>query len=175
LLWEDHFDGTELNTSLWNVLEQVHQGGVYTKENVRVRDGNLVLQTVAQNMTIQQGAVPTKFFVSSGAVNTSGLAEQVHGRWEARVKLPMVYQSPGYVLHSSIWLLSDTAAAKDGRHSGCPQEIDVVEQFTASAGPVSSAVGTLHPFNGTSKGVGGCQNVSEVLARVSLLASPCRF
>ena len=90
--------------------------------------GNLVLQTVAQNMTIQQGSTPTQFFVSSGAVNTSSLAEQVRGRWEARVKLPMVYQSPGYVLHSSIWLFSNTAA-KDGQHSGCPQEIDVVEQY----------------------------------------------
>ena len=45
-----------------------------------------------------------------------------------------------------------------------------MEQYTASAGPVSSAAGNLHPFNGTSKGVGGCQKVSEVVAHVSLLA-----
>jgi beta-glucanase (GH16 family) len=157
-VWEDHFDSTELNTSRWHVLEQVHRGGVYTKENVMVRDGTLVLRTVAQNMTIKQGSETTAFYVSSGAVNTSGLAEQVHGRWEARVKLPMVYQSPGYVLHSSIWLFSN-GGAKDGRHSGCGQEIDVVEQYTGSAGPVSSAVANIHPFNGTRDGAGGCIKV----------------
>lgn len=163
LVWQDDFDGTELNASRWNVLEQVHRGGVYTKENVRVRDGNLVLQTIAQNMTIQQGGAPTQFFVSSGAVNTSGLAEQVHGRWEARVKLPMVYKSPGYVLHSSIWLFSNEAA-NDGKHSGCAQEIDVVEQYTASDGPISSAVANLHPFSGTRHGNGSrCKKVHWLL------------
>ena len=43
--------------------------------------------------------------------------------------------------------------------SGCPHEIDVVEQYTSTAGPVSSAVANLHPFNGTAAGPGGCQKV----------------
>jgi hypothetical protein len=208
LVWEDDFAGTELNMSLWNVLEQVHRGGVYTKQNVRLRDGNLVLQTRAQNLTILQGSKATPFYVSSGAVNTSGLAEQVHGRWEARVRLPMVYQSPGYVLHSSIWLFSDVTA-KDSQHSGCPQEIDVrgscpsiphqmrtsiphhtlsiqpvfknkhalghsqvVEQYTASAGPISSAVANLHPFNGTRESAGGCKKVSRMSAREHAFRAP---
>jgi hypothetical protein len=36
-------------------LEQVHRGGVYTKENVKVKNGMLVMQTIAQNLTIEQG------------------------------------------------------------------------------------------------------------------------
>ena len=157
LVWEDHFDGPSLNSTLWNVLEQVHRGGVYTKENVRLENGSLVLQTIAQNLTIPQGVNNVSFYVSSGAVNTSGLFEQRLGRWEARVKLPMVYESPGYTLHSSIWLFANT---KRAGHTGCPQEIDIVEQYTSDEGPISDAVANLHPFNGTKTGPGGgCMKV----------------
>ena len=156
LVWEDHFNGDTLNASLWNVLEQVHRGGVYTKENVRVENGMLVMQTIAQNLTIKQGSEDVQFYVSSGAVNTSGHFEQKHGRWEISVKLPMVYQSGGYILHSSIWLFENSARPGN---TGCPQEIDVVEQYVATAGPVSSAVGNIHPFNGTH---GSCQKVPYI-------------
>ena len=146
LVWEDEFDSPILNESRWNVLEQVHRGGVYTRDNVRIVDGALVLRTVARNMTIQQGGRPIPFYVASGAVNTSGLLEQRTGRWEARVKLPAVAQSTGYTLHSSIWLFSDT---RNPARSGCPQEIDVVEQYAVQTkATVSNAVANLHPFEG---------------------------
>lgn len=101
---------------------QVHRGGVYTKDNVQVANGTLQLRTIAQNITVPGG---TTFYVSSGAVNTSGLFEQHTGRWEVSVKLPLVQNSPGYTLHSSIWLYENEREA--GR-IGCRQEIDVVEQ-----------------------------------------------
>ena len=100
------------------------------------------MRTMAENSTINN----EQYFVSSGAVNTSGLVEQRYGRWEARVKLPMVGESPGYTLHSSIWLFSDH---KNPQRSGCPQEIDVVEQYTGSHTAVSDAVANIHPFNGS--------------------------
>ena len=90
----ESFDGPELNTSRWRALNQVHHGGVYQSSNVLLRNGSLVLRTVAQNQTIND----IDYFVSSGAVNTSGLVEQRYGRWSARVKLPKVNESPGYVL-----------------------------------------------------------------------------
>eukprot|EP00041_Stephanoeca_diplocostata_P006505 m.87376 g.87376 ORF g.87376 m.87376 type:complete len:170 (+) comp16401_c0_seq1:375-884(+) len=68
LILNESFSGSTLNTSVWNVLEQVHRGGVYTADNVAVRDGVLVLRTVARNQTIDG----KDFFVASGAVNTSG-------------------------------------------------------------------------------------------------------
>jgi beta-glucanase (GH16 family) len=143
LVWEDDFNGTQLNRSRWNVLEQLHRGGVYTKENVHIEGGALVLRTVAQNFTING----LNYFVSSGAVNTSGLAEQKYGRWEVRVKLPMVGRTTGYTLHSSIWLFDD---AKNPQRSGCSQEIDVVEQYTSgSSTAASKAVAAIHPFNGS--------------------------
>ena len=143
------------------MLEQVHRGGVYTKENVRVEHGLLIIETVAQNLTIRQGSEDVPFYVSSGAVNTSGLFEQKRGRWEASVKLPMVSRSPGYTLHSSIWLFADYATPGN---TGCPHEIDVVEQYTATAGAVSSAVANLHPFNGTRAGSSGCRKADYARA-----------
>jgi hypothetical protein len=144
LVWEDDFNGPELNTSLWNVLDQVHRGGVYTRANVGVERGALVLRTVAQNLTIDG----TDYYVSSGAVNTSRFAEQRTGRWEARVKLPLVGASAGYTLHSSIWLFSD---GSNPARSGCAQEIDVVEQYAAGGASYlpSRAAANLHPFDGT--------------------------
>ena len=67
-----------------------------------------------------------EFYVSSGAVNTSGLLEQHTGRWEARVRLPLVGKSSGYTLHSSIWLYANMQRPGN---SGCHQEIDVIEQY----------------------------------------------
>ena len=155
LVWEDHFDGPSLNTSRWNVLQQVHRGGVYTADNVAIKDGMLILRTVAQNLTIMQKGKPVDFYVSSGAVNTSGLMEQRRGRWQARVKLPMVSETQGYTLHSSIWLFANQMA--ESGQSGCPQEIDIVEQYARAPGVVSAAVGNLHPFNGTKST--GCRKV----------------
>jgi beta-glucanase (GH16 family) len=149
LVWEDHFEGDRLNASLWNVLEQVHRGGVYTKENVRVEQGMLILDTIAQNLTIRQGSDDVPFYVTSGAVNTSGLFEQKRGRFEVSVKLPMVAQSPGYTLHSAFWLKTELSVKSN---TGCPFEIDVFEQYTATAGAVSSAAAALHPFNHTTTG-----------------------
>ena len=51
----------------------------------------------------------------------------------------------GYTLHSSIWLFANQMAESD--QSGCPQEIDIVEQYARAPGAVSAAVGNLHPFN----------------------------
>lgn len=153
LAWEDGFDGPSLNSSLWNVLEQVHRGGVYTRDNVRVAGGALVLRTVAQNLTIDG----TDYYITSGGVNTSKLAEQRQGRWEARVKLPLVGSSAGYTLHSSIWLFSDES---NPERSGCPQEIDVVEQYaagTAPSDPRSRAAANLHPFSGNRSS--GCKKI----------------
>ena len=153
LVWEDDFDGPSLNSSRWNVLEQAHRGGVYMRANVGLEGGHLVLRTEAQNLTVGGRS----YYVTSGAVNTSGLAEQRTGRWEARVKLPLVAASAGYTLHSSLWLFSNVA---NPRHSGCAQEIDVLEQYAAGGDPsyaLSHAVANLHPFVGNRSS--GCRKV----------------
>lgn len=143
LVVSEDFNAPTLNTSLWNVLEQVHRGGVYTADNVFTRNGTLVLRTIPRNLTIGG----KDYYVASGAVNTSGLHEQRYGKFSARVRLPDVDATMGYTLHSSIWLFSNAA---DPHRSGCPQEIDLIEQY-AGGSPVSKAstvAGNLHPFTG---------------------------
>jgi hypothetical protein len=153
LVVDEHFDGPTLNTSLWNVLETVHRGGLYTKENVNIVDGALVLRTIAQNVT-QAGQ---DWYVTSGAVSTANKFAQVGGRWVARVKLPMAGKSQGYLLHSSIWLTDDQGPARPG--SGCAQEIDVVEQEPPFEGNDTYAVAHVDAFEGGKHrpGTGPCK------------------
>jgi hypothetical protein len=152
LVVEEHFDGETLNVSLWNVLEQAHRGGLYLKENVNVINGALVLRTIAQNVT--QGGVD--WFVTSGAVTTANKFAQVGGRWVARVKLPEVSKSQGYLLHSSIWLTDNQGPEHPG--SGCAQEIDVVEQEPPFDGNSSYAVAHVDAYTGGKhRGGGGCK------------------
>ena len=48
MVWSDEFNGTSLDTKVWNIEENGNGGGnqelqYYRKENVAVKDGNLVL------------------------------------------------------------------------------------------------------------------------------------
>lgn len=81
----------------------------------------LVLTTEALNQTVDG----QDYYVVSGAVNSSGRFAHHYGLFEARLKLPDVYTTSGYTLHSSFWLLED---------EGCHQELDILEQY-AVPGP----------------------------------------
>jgi hypothetical protein len=80
LVFEDNFTGP-LNTSRWHVQTGVHIHGIYEATNVFTANDSLILQTVACNQTI--GGV--RYFLSSGAVDTSTSFTQQWGTWEARV------------------------------------------------------------------------------------------
>ncbi len=101
LVFEDNFDGP-LNTSKWHVQEGVHLHGVYTSANAFTANGSLVLRTVAQNQTIDG----VEYYVSSGAVDTSGSLVQQFGAWEARLRMPDVAATAGFRLHASVWLVN---------------------------------------------------------------------
>jgi hypothetical protein len=83
------------------------------------------------------------------------------------VKLPLVDKSTGYTLHSSIWLFADRA---NPVASGCPQEIDVVEQYARYPIPTSIATANLHPFNGTKSAADGCSKVNYARPRSTAAA-----
>ena len=162
LVMSENFSGSTLNRSRWQVYTGVHHGGIYESDNVVLRNGSLVLRTVAKN----QSAGGKEFYVSSGAVNQSGLLEQRYGRWSARVKLPDVNESPGWVLHSSVWLVNKFYDAQrpnssnSSGYSGCHQEIDIVEQYAAGLVPSmdSTAAGALHASTGTAA-AGSCKSI----------------
>ena len=54
-------------------LNQVHRAGIYEPANVIVQNGTLLLRTVAKNQTVDG----VDYYISSGAVNSSGLVQQV--------------------------------------------------------------------------------------------------
>ena len=158
----EDFSGSTLNRSRWQVYTGVHHGGIYELGNVVLRNGSLVLRTVAKNQSVGG----TEFYISSGAVNQSRLLEQRYGRWSARVKLPDVNLSPGWVLHSSVWLVNNFYDAKrpnngsSSGYSGCHQEIDIVEQYAAGLAPStdSTAAGAIHASTGTAA-AGTCKSI----------------
>ena len=125
LVFEDTFDGP-LNTTKWTIQTGVHLHGVYSAANAFTANGSLVLRTVAQNQTVGDA----HFFVSSGAVDTSGSLAQQYGAWEARLRMPDVARTAGFRLHSSMWLVNMLPwVAANG--SACPgkqvPEVDLVE------------------------------------------------
>jgi beta-glucanase (GH16 family) len=124
-VFEDTFDGP-LNASKWHVQEGVHLHGVYTADNAFTANGSLVLRTVARNQTIDG----VKYFVASGAVDTSGSLAQQYGAWEARLRMPDVASTTGFRLHSSMWLVNQlpwTSASGTVCPAQQQPEIDLVE------------------------------------------------
>jgi beta-glucanase (GH16 family) len=117
LIFEDHFDGTTLNESSWNY--ELGDGcpncgwgnnerQLYTKENVSVRDGNLVI-TATKDSTLYH----------SGRITTANKVEFQFGTVEVRAKLSL-----GQGLWPAIWMLG-----YDIKSIGWPAcgEIDIME------------------------------------------------
>ena len=67
IVFEDTFDGPNIDSSKWKVQESLNRGGIYRRNNTAVENGALVMRTVAENYTY--GGLP--YWVSSGAVSTS--------------------------------------------------------------------------------------------------------
>lgn len=132
LRWSDEFNGTSLNTTLWNVEENGNGGGnqelqYYRKENVAVHDGNLVLTARRENYNNKQ--------FTSGRVNTRDKAYFKHGIIQARIKFPKTANGvwPAY------WMMGN-----DYGKVGWPKcgEIDIVE--TGNADGIKNGTQTRH-------------------------------
>lgn len=101
LLWNDEFDGEELNKDNWTMEFRLRgatnhelQAYALSEENVYVEDGNLVLRAI-KNITETGGAAYT-----SGKVNTDGKHTFMYGKVEVRAKMPA-----GKGLWPAIWML----------------------------------------------------------------------
>lgn len=132
LRWSDEFNGTSLNTTLWNIEENGNGGGnqelqYYRKENVAVHDGNLVLTARRENYNNKQ--------FTSGRVNTRDKAYFKHGIIQARIKFPKTANGvwPAY------WMMGN-----DYGKVGWPKcgEIDIVE--TGNADGIKNGTQTRH-------------------------------
>ncbi len=122
LIWQDEFNGTSLDTSIWS-----HELGDgcpslcgwgnaekvwYRPENTQVKDGKLIIT-----------AMPDKEHIgywSSSRIVTKNKKEFKYGRIDIRAKLP---KTRG--LWPALWLLGKNRAEKDWPYCG---EIDIMEE-----------------------------------------------
>lgn len=131
LVWEDTFDGTELNTDNWNY--ELHEPGwvnnelqEYTdsKENTYVKDGKLIIQAI-------KNADGT---YTSGRINTQNKHDQTYGKFEIKAKSP---SGQGFL--PAIWMMP-TDENLYGQWPKCG-EIDIMEVLGSKTNTLYS---TLH-------------------------------
>ncbi len=132
LVWNDEFDGREIDRTRWR-LEDSYTGAsngeweIYTArpENVRLEDGVLVLEAHQEQRA--------GFGYTSGRLTTGGLHAWTYGRFEARIKLPY-----GQGMWPAFWLLGADISSRGWPACG---EIDIMENI----GREPTAVrGTIH-------------------------------
>lgn len=138
LKWADEFDGDSLNRDDWNV--ELHEPGwvnaewqqyVDSKENIQVKDGNLLIQPVK---TVDESGKAT---YTSGRVNTQGKQDFKYGLFEAKVKVPT---GMGYL--PAFWMMP-TDEDLYGQWPRCG-EIDIMEIMGQDT---KKAMGTIHYGN----------------------------
>ncbi|MBR5376244.1 MAG: family 16 glycosylhydrolase [Lachnospiraceae bacterium] len=134
LVWNDEFDGDELNDDDWNY--EVHEAGWVNNElqeyiadpqYAYVKDGELVIQPVK---TEKDGKVS----YASGRVNTQNKHDYKYGRFEARIRVP---EGKGFL--PAFWMMP-----QDEDHYGqWPKcgEIDIMEVLGDST---KNNYGTVH-------------------------------
>ncbi|MGB5930548.1 MAG: discoidin domain-containing protein, partial [Cyclobacteriaceae bacterium] len=162
LVWEENFDGTTLDPTVWtyDVGVGVWNWGsnqelqLYTdrSENVYLENGNLVIQALREN---REG-----YSFTSGRIKTEGRVEVKYGIIEARIKMPDLANG----LWPAFWLLgSENVWPASG-------ELDIVEMGTAdaiAAGKVNNRVGaTAHwDYEGNYAGYGETYDVAADLSQ----------
>ena len=136
LVWSDEFSGTNLDYSKWSVEENANGGGnneqqfyLERPENVRVENGNLVLEARKEHF----GSAGVERDYTSGRIRTKYRADWKYGRVEVRAKLPA-----GRGLWPAIWMLPTENKYGGWAASG---EIDIMELLGQEPNTV---YGTLH-------------------------------
>ena len=121
LVWNDEFDGTELNEADWNYEE--HEVGwvnhelqeyIPSSDYAFVKDGELVIQPVKTED--DKGNVS----YASGRVNTQNKHDYKYGRFEARIKVP---EGKGFL--PAFWMMPQDESFY-GQWPKCG-EIDIME------------------------------------------------
>ena len=107
LVWEDEFNGAQLNEGDWNIVDQ---RPLVNKELQTYRPQNVKLESGYLQLVSSKG----KGAYYSGAVTTEGKRTFLNGRIDIRAKLPS-----GQGIFPAFWMLPETEA-------GLP-EIDIME------------------------------------------------
>ncbi len=115
LVWSEEFEGTSLDLNTWNIEVNGYGGGnqeaqYYTdrNENLRVEDGNLVIQLRKEPYNGKE--------YTSGRIQTRGKKSFTYGKMEARIMFPS-----GKGSWPAFWMLG-----QNGSWPACG-EIDIIE------------------------------------------------
>lgn len=129
LVWEDNFDGTELNTDFWNI--EIGGGGwgnqekqYYTdrSENLRIEDGCLIIEAKQEQYENNN--------YTSARITTKNKKDFVYGKIEARISLPS-----GRGTWPAFWMLGYGSWPTCG-------EIDIMEHVGSNPTMISHALHT---------------------------------
>ena len=132
LIWQDEFDGPQLDRSKWAfdigyTGESNAELEVYTDrwENLRLENSLLIIEAREEQYQ--------SYTYTSARLKTQGLRSWTYGRVEARIKIPY-----GQGLWPAFWMLGDDVSTVGWPECG---EIDIMENI----GKMPAAVrGTLH-------------------------------
>ena len=133
LVWSDEFDGSALNTDVWNIEVNGNGGGNQEKqyytdrpENLRVEEGNLVIEARKEEYNNRK--------YTSARINSRNKKYFKYGKIEARIMFPK-----GGGTWPAFWMMGN-----DYRQVGWPKcgEIDIIEHVGNQPRMASFAVHT---------------------------------
>ena len=172
LVWSDEFNGTSLNTDVWNYELGVgtncdgngnweRQEYVNDANNIYVSDGNLVIKATYTDHTYNNNGCSYRAYWKSGRINTKNKVKVRYGKIEARIKLPAM--STG--VFPAFWMLGsnyDGANMNGESNVGWPRcgEIDIMEQMgsnMSNGGRITPT--TLHWYANGNADYGGSLDI----------------
>ncbi len=113
LVWEDDFDGAQLNKKKWNIedwaADKNNELQYYSPNNIKVESGMLKLISKKESLGGRD--------YTSGAIHSKGKFSFLYGKVEMRAKLPR-----GQGLFPAFWTMTNQ------EHTWLP-EIDIVEML----------------------------------------------
>ena len=140
LVFEDQFDGEILNEKFWNYKLGDgcpnlcgwgnNERQIYTKKNVRVADGNLIIT-----------ATKTGSIYESGRITTKSKVEMLYGIIEVKAKLAV-----GKGVWPAVWMLGSSIDEKNWPLCG---EIDIMEYVGKEPQTVFTSLHTADSFGNT--------------------------
>ena len=140
LVWEENFDGTELNENFWNF--ELGNGcpdlcgwgnnelQLYTKKNHRIENGNLIIK-----------ATKVDTVYTSSRITTKAKKEFQYGYIEAKAKLPA-----GKGIWPAFWMLGSNISEVGWPLCG---EIDILEYVGKEPGMVFNSLHTQNSHGNT--------------------------
>jgi beta-glucanase (GH16 family) len=131
LVWQDEFNGTELDKSKWGYTwwETMRKGGYWHEDMVQVKDGNLVISTQYFDEPLEYGyghydwVKDYKPGYYTGVITTRDKYEQCYGYFEVRCKLPAARG-----MWSAFWMMNNQVEHVDGSGDD-GTEVDVFESM----------------------------------------------